>query len=507
MQMVADRIMEGLQENFEQNACLMKSLLSMDGIKQKSMRSVMSAFMDKYVERMSSAIKLNIAISIGKLPLYPTTVQYMSSTINGFGPVMLKLLQVVADDAEGNLKTVLANVKSSVAPMSSIDTYVMLKSAFPDIYSTKFVFNQISSSVTAGSLAQGHPAILSDGSRVVLKVLRRYIDILLEMDGDLLVEASKDMTNKNLELTFTEVIEDIQKETDFSVERKNMRKMLPVEKTLPAGITHVKERVDLPGPISLTAEKPVMILEHAPGIPLSSISVDDPRMTPIVACDLVRKLKAIYKANMQALIMTPSLKIGVAHADMQAGNLLVDLLPEQGTSHITVIDFVSIVELDYNEKQMLMSFGLALYYRHYDTLLDLLGHPKALQDPQKKKEMLSLIIKICNSEPTGIQNPSGSEKMAHVIDILSKVLVNRSDFEVKTVFRKVWGAHKLLVDLAVQFKAKFSDKLMNCPVKANQWLRDNMYAGINNMRSTLPMAAALFGKRLYKKARSAFENS
>ena len=57
MKMAADSVMMGLQDNFEQNTCLMKSLLSMDGIKQDSMRSVMSAFMDKYVERMSFANK------------------------------------------------------------------------------------------------------------------------------------------------------------------------------------------------------------------------------------------------------------------------------------------------------------------------------------------------------------------------------------------------------------------------------------------------------------------
>ena len=450
-----------------------------------------------------SLIKINIAIAIGKLPLYLTTVQFISSAINGFGPVMLKFLQVVADDAEGNLKTVLANVKSSVAPMSSMDTFVMLKYVFKDV--SNIVFQQISSSKAAGSLTQGHPAVLSDGSRVFLKVLRRHVNVLLKMDGNLLVEASHDMNNKNLESTFSEVIEDIQKETDFSVERDNLHKMLPVEKSLPPGIKHVKERVKLPGEVRLQPILPILILEHAPGVPLSNIAADDLRVTPAVACDLLGKLKALYKANMQALMMTSKLPNGVAHADMHAGNLLVDLLPTQGTSHITVIKFDSIVELDRKEQKMLMSFGLALYYGHYGNLVNLLGAPEALQDPQKKKEMLKVIIDICKSKLADSKKLTKSERLEYILDVLSKELINRNDFEVKPAFRKVWRAHKLLLDLATKFKAKFSKRLVECPIKTNQWLLDNVLAGMSHMGSTVPMASSIFKERISDYAKTKYK--
>ncbi len=237
--------------------------------------------------------------------------------------------------------------------------------------------------LAAASVGQVHAARLRGGDEVVVKVQRSDaraqvtadLDIVLRLAGwlDRRTTWARRVGLRELGAGFAEALEE---ELDFTVELGNVQ---AVAATRPPGSAVRIPRVH-PGP----STRRVLVMERLPGLPLSQAhhvvaAFSDERRHELAAALLSTVLSQIVVG-------------GVFHADLHAGNVLVD------GDRLGLLDFGSVGRLDRNARQSVGLLLLAVDRQDSAAatmaLLDLLDRGVTLDHRTLERDVGGLLMRV-----------------------------------------------------------------------------------------------------------------
>lgn len=214
------------------------------------------------------------------------------------------------------------------------------------------LYTSIEPAIAAASIAQAHPAVLLDGRKVAVKVLRPGIEVRVARDSETARLAARLLErfvppSRRLEpLALVETVaQSLQLELDLRLEAGGAAELKAVmardgQMTAPA--------VHWPG-----VGKRVLTLEWAQGTPLS-----DPAALDLPGLDRHEVAMRVVRA-----FLHQALDHGVFHADLHEGNLFVS-----APANLTAVDFGIIGRLSKAERRYLAEILWGFINRDYDTV-------------------------------------------------------------------------------------------------------------------------------------------
>ena len=230
------------------------------------------------------------------------------------GPTYIKMGQVLStrpDLIAPELAEEFASLQSDCPMMPFEDIRKQLAEEFGE-ENLDTLFKSIDETpLAAASMAQVHPAVLADGTDVVLKVLRPGIRKTIESDMEVLGELARFAEDYFAERGYSpkavvaEFADELQKELDLEHEARATRRLYRLFKDDP--------NVNFPKVYSDASTKTVLCLERIHGRLLSRIAPED-------MDDATRR--AVVENGADA-VFRMCLRYGFFHADPHPGNLFV----------------------------------------------------------------------------------------------------------------------------------------------------------------------------------------
>jgi ubiquinone biosynthesis protein len=274
----------------------------------------------------------------------------LARSLERLGPVAIKLGQLLSTRADifgDQFAEDLARLKDRLEPfpteLARREVELALGRPLPSLFTT------FGEPVAAASLAQAHEAVLVDGRRVAVKVLRPGIARRVADDAEVLTLAARLVDHWSVAARRLEprafaatVIKATELELDLRLEAAGGDEL---------GEVMAKDGyMAAPKVIWDGVGKRVLTLEWAPGAPLSDQSVLDlPGLDrPALADKLIRAFLA------------QALDHGVFHADLHEGNLFV-----AAPAELTAVDFGIIGRLDAVERRYLAEILWGFLERDY----------------------------------------------------------------------------------------------------------------------------------------------
>lgn len=259
--------------------------------------------------------------------------------------------------------------------------------------------------MAAASVAQIHAARLPDGTPVVVKIQRPKARAQATADLDIVLRLAR-LLDRHAEWARHLGVVDLahgfadslREELDYRVELANMQALAAASPDL---------RIPTPYP-QLSGQR-VIVMERMAGRPLSSA---DDMLNGITASERAAMAERLFGAVLQQILGR-----GVFHADLHAGNILVD---EDGT--LGLLDFGAVGRLDQAGRHSLSTLLLAVDRQDgiiaTDALIALLGTPPGLDDRRLELQLGQLIVRYGGGVGSG-----GSAQL--FIDLFDIVLQHR----------------------------------------------------------------------------------
>jgi ubiquinone biosynthesis protein len=237
--------------------------------------------------------------------------------------------------------------------------------------------------LAAASVGQVHAARLHGGDDVVVKVQRSDARAQVTADLDIVLRLSSWLDRRTtwarrvglreLGAGFAEALEE---ELDFTVELANVQ---AVAATRPAGSAVRIPRVH-PG----RSTRRVLVMERLPGLPLSTAQ-------PVLGA-LGGQRRHELAATLLSTVLSQIVVGGVFHADLHAGNVLID---EDG--RLGLLDFGSVGRLDRNARQAVGLLLIAVDRQDSGAatmaLLDLLDRGVVLDHRALERDVGGLLMR------------------------------------------------------------------------------------------------------------------
>lgn len=266
------------------------------------------------------------------------------------GPVAIKLGQLLSTRADifgAEFAEDLARLKDRLEPFP---TEVAERDAERALgRPLKSLFSDFGPPVAAASLAQAHEAVLFDGRKVAVKVLRPGIERRVARDAEVLRLAARlveDVSPPARRLEPRAFAETVVRSTELELD-------LRLEAAGGDELAEVMARdgyMRAPKVIWDGVAKRVLTLEWAEGLPLSSPeALEQP--------DLDRKALA---DNLIRAFLAQALDHGVFHADLHEGNLFV-----RAPARLTAVDFGIVGRLSSEERRYLAEILWGFLQRDY----------------------------------------------------------------------------------------------------------------------------------------------
>lgn len=334
-----------------------------------------------------------------------SSVERVRMALTELGPTFIKLGQLLASrpDIVGvkladELKSLRAEVRPE--PFKAIDA--TLRRELGDDYMVSFSdINQ--TPLACASIGQVHRGMLSDGTRVVLKIQRSDIRKTIHEDIEILSGIAPLASHLDSISAWSpvEMVESlapiIRRELDFELEHRNLTAMgLAMKKRMPD--------VVVPRAIDDLCSSQVLVMEEVEGTPLSQWLHEDPSM------ESRRHLgEKIAKAYLHMVFDESSF-----HADPHTGNFLVT--PDGG---LAMLDFGMVGRIDANMRETLESMMAAIAASDEQRLTRLvrrIGRPPATLDEAKLRIDAVQFVTMYG------QQQLGSFRMSEALNDLSKIL-------------------------------------------------------------------------------------
>ena len=277
------------------------------------------------------------------------------------GPIFVKLgqlLSVRSDIFDEALITPLERLQDQVPPFPSQQAILMIEEALKSPIDTLFeTFD--SKPIASASVAQVHQATLSNGDRVVVKVIRPHIARQIDTDIALLRwiikqlgRLSRKVNPETLESLIVEYEYTIHRELDLNQEASNYTQMRH-------HFEHDK-RLYVPSIYWTHTTTNVMTIEQVFGVP-----IDD--MDTLIKKQVNRKRLAEHGVE---IFFTQVFKHRFFHADMHPGNVFVETTDPEHPKYMAV-DFGITGSLAPIDQYYLAENFLAFFNRDYTRIAQL----------------------------------------------------------------------------------------------------------------------------------------
>lgn len=230
----------------------------------------------------------------------------------------------------------------------------------------------------SASIAQVHGAVLTDGTRVVVKCQRPGIEPKVDADvwwmkrGAWVCEKLfKGARLANVSGVIEDFERTIHEEIDFCREAENLREFNAIM------AEHSIKDVMAPTPVEGMVTKRVLVMERFEGL-----KADDG--VGIAASDL--DAHEFLRKGLRAWLLTVALH-GFFHGDAHAGNLM--LMPNagpDGSAAVGFIDFGIIGRFSDTQRQQVMQYVLAFSAQDYAALADIMALMGSVEIPEDDRE-------------------------------------------------------------------------------------------------------------------------
>ncbi len=236
--------------------------------------------------------------------------------------------------------------------------------------------------LAAASVGQAHAAVLTDGSRVVVKVQRpgartqvaRDLQIMGRFARKLERDASwaREMGVTDLVAGFAASLTE---ELDYTIELDNMRNLAGADRD---------SAITIPAAYPEFSSSSLLVMQRLDGLPVGS------------ARAVLDRLDSRTRANAAATLLSETLRqilvTGVFHADLHPGNVLID---EKG--QLGLLDFGAVGRLDETERLAIAAFLIAIdgddSVGATDAMLRLLGEPGDFDRRTFERRMGQVIVR------------------------------------------------------------------------------------------------------------------
>ena len=402
-----------------------------------------------YFEKMSGIDKRNMMARLVRHTVTGASdgIRF-GELLKGAGPLLQKMMQGLDPDAftDPNFRLALEDMRSKLAPIPE----KAVKAQLADIIARS---NGAIESITikdalgAASVAQTFLCSIklqgeAEPRECVIKMLRPDAHMRTLREAEVFREVAKGI--KGMSQTFEGKLAGIMKELDLSLEANNVQTGLDVydagEKKVNKTFTNVfsMRLSEIPGTEST---KGVMVLEHAPGVPMDKFLKDtnesiatnkantigdiskrgkeDAIMSML---DGTEKLTSIYEdtlakhdalSNLTTIWIREGLftKTGFYHGDLHAGNIMVPTVQDiaKGIPNgVTMIDFGNATKLNSDEQKNVIRViaGAAgndpnLFLKGFEALLSDAGKAKLAQNRQAVEQIVRDILGKGTGNDTG----------------------------------------------------------------------------------------------------------
>ena len=271
------------------------------------------------------------------------------------GPVAIKLGQFLSTRADifgAAFAADLARLKDRLAPFSTVVAAAEVERALGRPVAS--LFSRFDDAIGAASLAQVHSAVLLDGRRVAVKVLRPRIEARVAADIAALTLAAR----------VTDALGPAARRLEPRAFAATIARALTLELDLrfeAAGADELRQAMSLdrymtaPRVVWDGVARRVLTLEWVPGEPLSDpAALDRPDVDrPRLAADLIRGFLA------------QAMDHGVFHADLHEGNLFID-----AAGRLVAVDFGIVGRLGPGERRYLAEILWGFLNRDYVRVAD-----------------------------------------------------------------------------------------------------------------------------------------
>jgi len=314
------------------------------------------------------------------------TARALRDALNEAGVTFVKLGQMLSTRRDllpgvyiRELETL--QTKATPEPWESIEAAIAERLGRP----LSEVFAEVDTTpLAAASVAQVHPAVLLDGTPVVIKVQRPGALEQVDLDSDIIIRLAawlnkttpwgKSLGVHALAKGFAGSLEE---ELDYTVELENMRS---IEHSLNAG----SFKVTVPHPHAEISGERLLVMDRLPGLPVGSAGA---LLTSLPASRRSELAATLLGATLQQIITD-----GVFHADLHAGNIFIS--PE-GT--LGLLDFGAVGRLDPATASALAMMLYAIDKNDAaaatDALVELLDRPEDLDVRKVERELGALLTR------------------------------------------------------------------------------------------------------------------
>ncbi|ESQ80957.1 2-polyprenylphenol 6-hydroxylase [Asticcacaulis sp. YBE204] len=266
------------------------------------------------------------------------------------GPAFIKLGQVLSTRGDifgDEFIRDLAHLKDQLPPFDQATAKRLIEEALEQPVESIFIeFGEV---IGAASIAQAHRAILKDGRKVAVKVLRPRIEQIIADDIAMMTLAAK------LIAIFAPATRRLEPEAFVATVAQSL--LLELDLRLEASaadelgaIINAEPYMSAPKIVWHYVAKRALVIEWAPGIPLSRPeALTQPGLEPKAMAD-----------NLIRAFLSQALNHGVFHADLHEGNLFC-----QAPDKLTAIDFGIVGRLKPPEQLYLAEMLWGFLRRNY----------------------------------------------------------------------------------------------------------------------------------------------
>ncbi len=295
--------------------------------------------------------------------------------------------------------------------------------------------------LATASVGQVHRAVLNDGSRVVIKVLRADIERTMRQDMEVLAGLAQLASHVEAWAVWRpadmvrQLAPMITRELDFSRERQNLEHFAEVFAGEPQDVV-------IPRPITALCTKRVLVMDELVGQPLMKflVEIDSPKKTcpqpparlvnpdedaprelstlePSAPCEaeLTRaEIKAKLSETLADVYLTMIFDEGLFHADPHPGNLIV-----MSDGRLGILDFGMIGRIDENLRETIEEMLVAISSGDQHRLMRLI---RRIGDAPPTIDDSALAIDVAEFIGTYGRQRLGEFDMTGALNDLSEIL-------------------------------------------------------------------------------------